>query len=227
MARQTKQRSKRRATGKATSKPVAPSANLNDLRQRANQGDPAAQAKLCRALDANPAIWRRLGDLATHAQLEFVRMIAGGDFLLGESVKRRIAELRTELLGVFPTPLETVAVDRLIAARMYVEHVESQCAKAEGEIPLAKFWLARQRQAHNLYHSAVRSLLLVRTLLPSEGPPAALTVNGTATTKRNGEDRLGGGMDGDGSSQQRERAVPVNRVNGMAKNGKRQALAAV
>jgi len=54
MARQTKQRSKRRATGKATSKPVAPSANLNDLRQRANQGDPAAQAKLCRALDANP-----------------------------------------------------------------------------------------------------------------------------------------------------------------------------
>jgi hypothetical protein len=221
--KQAKQRSKQHTTGKATPKPVGPTANLNDLRRRANQGDPAAQANLCRALDANPAIWRRLGDLATHAQLEFVRMIAGGDFLLGESIKRRIAELRTELLGVFPTPLETLAVDRLIAARMYVEHVESQCAKAEGEIPLAKFWLARERQAHNLYHSAVRSLLLVRTLLPPAEPPPALSPNGTAT-KLNGNGRLAIGVNGDGSSYQRA-AASTNRVNGSAKSGRRRELA--
>jgi hypothetical protein len=151
-------------------------------------------------------------------------MVAGGDFLLGESVKRRIAELRTELLGVFPTPLETVAVDRLIAARMYVEHVESQCAKAEGEIPLAKFWLARQRQAHNLYHSAVRSLLLVRTLLPPAEPPAPLAANGTDTTNLNGNGRLAIGVNGDGSSHQRA-AASTNRVNGLATARKRQALA--
>ena len=126
MAKQAKQRSKQQTLGKTTPKPVAQTGNLNDLRRLANQGDLAAQAKLCRALNANPAIWRRLGDLATHAQLEFVRMISGGDFLMSESVRRRTAELRTELLGVFPSPLETLAVDRLIAARLHLEHVEAE-----------------------------------------------------------------------------------------------------
>ena len=75
-------------------------------------------------------------------------------------------------------------VDRLLTARMYLEHVEAQCSKAEGEIPVAKFWLLRQQQAHRIYHGAVKSLLLIRELLPSEGPPAALGTNGTATTKQ-------------------------------------------
>jgi len=91
-----------------------------------------------------------------------------------------MAESRAELLGVFPSALETVAVDRLVAARTYLEYVESQCAKAEGEMSSARFWLLRQQQAHRNYHSAVKSLLLVRELLPSEGPPAALTANGNS-----------------------------------------------
>ncbi len=115
-------------------------------------------------------------------------------------------------------------MDRLIAARMHLEHVESQCAKAEGEIPLARFWLARQRQAHNLYHCAVKSLLLVRTLLPPAEPPVGLVPNGTATTKLNGKDRLAVGMDGDGSSHPWATAS-TNRVNGSATTRKRQVLA--
>lgn len=219
MAKQAKQKA-----GKAAQITAAATANFNELRQRANKGDLDAQARLCRALDETPAIWRRLGDMGQHAQLQFIRLIAGNDFLLAESLRRRMAEFRTELLGVFPSGLEVMAVDRVCAARAYLEHVEAQCAKAEAEIPIAKFWMSRQRQAHNLYHNAVKSLLLIRTLLPPEGPPAALTANGTATTKLNGKGRLGIGVNGDGSSLCPTTGA-ANRLNGASKNTKPKALA--
>ena len=189
-------------------------------------GTQKAQAALTRWLDRNPAIWRQIGDLARHSQAELIRLVGKSDFVLTESIKRRMAEQRAELLGVFPTPLETLAVDRLIAARMHLEHVEAQCAKAEGEIPLAKFWLARQRQAHNLYHNAVKSLLLVRELLPPAAPPAALAANGTPTAKLNGNGRFAIGVNGDGSSLH-PATGPAKQINGAAKSGKHRALATV
>ena len=171
-----------------------------------------AQAALTRWLDRNPAMWRQIGDLAHHSQAELIRLVGKSDFVFTESIKRRMAEQRAELLGVFPTPLETLAVDRLIAARMYLEHVEAQCTKAEDEIPVAKFWLARQRQAHNLYHCAVKSLLLVRELLPAAAPPAALGANDKG--------RFDGALNGNRASPgQSTAAVPANRINGM-KNGR-------
>ena len=148
MAKQTKQHTKQATVNRTKPQAVTPSMALTELRKRADQGDPEAQAALMRWLDHNPAIWRQIGDMAHHSQAELIRLVGKSDFVLTESIKRRMAEQRAELLGVFPTPLETLAVDRLIAARMHLEHVEAQCAKAEGEIPLAKFWLARQREAH-------------------------------------------------------------------------------
>lgn len=71
----------------------------------------------------------------------------------------------------------------------------------------------------------MKSLLLIRELLPPEGPPAALAANGTVDAKLNGKGRFAVGVNGNGPSQQRKAAAPVNRVNGAAKKGKRREWA--
>jgi hypothetical protein len=203
-------------------------ADLATLRRHANQGNPKAQAQLKSWLDKNPDVCRTIGDLAHHAQMEFIRLVTKGDFLFTEAIRRRADEMRRELLGTFPTPLELLATERVVAAWLQTQHVEGQIALSDEEIPKAKFWLQRQLQANRLLHAATKSLLLIRELLPPAAAPAALAANGTATTKINGKSRLAVGANGHKPSRQREStAAPVNRINGAAKNGKHPALATV
>lgn len=222
MAKKTIRRSKRAASSPAARPSIPLSTNFKDLRDRANRGDPAAQAELSRALDSHPDIWRGLGDLAAHAQRAFVHMIAPNDFLFAESIRRRAGELRRELAGVFPTPLELLAVDRVVAAWLQLQHVEMQIALADGEVPTAKFWLQRQLQANRLYHAATKSLLLIRELLPPAAPPAALTKNDVAQISPYRDGRLPGNGEASHGKTKSE-AVPINRINRVtARSGKRE-----
>ena len=200
--------------------------DFTELRQRANQGDPKAQAALRQWLDSQPDVWRKIGDLAHHAQMEFTRLVAKGDFLFSESIKRRADEMRRELAGPFPTPLELPITKRIVAAWLQVQFVEGQIALADAEIPRAKLWLQRQLQANRLLHAATKSLLLIRELLPPAGPPAALTPSKTADAAANGHHRFAVSTNGNGSHhhQSAPAAAPASRING-TKNGKHQALA--
>ena len=226
MARRTRQRTKRATASRAKPQAATPSMALEELRKRADHGDAEAQAALRRWLDRNPSTWRQLGDLAAHAQLEFTRLISKGDFLLSESVQRRAAEMRKELAGTFPTPLEILATERIVAAWLQVQHVEAQIALADGEIVKAKFWLQRQLQANRLLHAATKSLLLIRELLPPAAEPAALVAHGTAIATLNGTSRLAVCVNGDGSSHKRTPAAePVSRTNSTARNGRHREVA--
>ena len=216
MPQHAKQEHKSRQAGKAKSLAGPVPADFAELRERANQGDPKARAQLKRWLDDHPDVWHEIGNLARHAQMEFIRLVTKGDFLFGEAIRRRADELRRELQGPFPTPLEILVVERIIAAQMQVQHVEGQIALSDGDIPGAKFWLHRQLQANRLLHAATKSLLLIRELLPPEGPPVALAATGTADAKLNGKDRLGIGVNGNGSTHPPTPAVPANRINGAA-----------
>jgi hypothetical protein len=225
MAKKAKRPSEKATVSQAAKQSIPLSASFKELRDRANRGDPAAQAELQRALDANPDIWRSLGDLAAHAQRAFVRVLAPNDFLFAESIRRRAGELRRELAGAFPTPLELLAVERVVAAWLQVQHVEMQIGLADGQVATAKFWLQRQLQASRLYHSATKSLLLIRELLPPATEPAALAAHGTAVAKLNGNSRFVVGGNANASSRRREpAAAPVNRINGV-KNCKQREMA--
>ena len=114
--------------------------------------------------------------------------------------------MRRELAGAFPTPLELLAVERVVAAWLALQHVETQCAKAEGDVAVAKFWLQRQQQAHRLYQAAVKSLLTIRELLPSQSSPlwAPHGTNGDLPERVNGQN-----------------GTSVNRVAAVLRNGKK------
>src|SRR4051794_11445512 len=93
-----------------TSAPPTPDTEIRErlqrLGRRAEQGDGTALPELRAALDANPWVWDRYGDLAQQSQAAWLRLIAGPDLLLRESVERKAAQLRAELAGPEPSPLE-------------------------------------------------------------------------------------------------------------------------
>src|SRR5262245_24429474 len=67
-------------------------ARLKALAEAANRGDQAALVGLRRLLDDCPAIWQRVGDLAPHAELAWLALIAGEDALAAETIKRTVAQ---------------------------------------------------------------------------------------------------------------------------------------
>ena len=79
---------------------------LAQLLKRAEAGDRSVLPQLQRALDSNAALWRGYGDLAAHAEASLAMLAAGPNLLLAESLKRKLAELKAELGGASPSPLE-------------------------------------------------------------------------------------------------------------------------
>lgn len=144
---------------------------LAELRQRADRGDPEAQQALREFLDENPQVWQKIGDMAAQAEVNLIRLIAKEDFLLTEAIRRKAAELRQRLAGAFPTPLEQMAVERVVSAWLHAQHVDAQCARAGGGGEDARFWLKQQTQAHRLYDAAMRALVLVQKHLPGMADP--------------------------------------------------------
>ena len=142
---------------------------LQRVRWRANAGDQRAREVLKKFLDAHPDFWSQVGNLALHAESSLVEAATGGEWFASEAVKREAARLRQSLLGRSPTPLETMAVERLALTWLQLQYVESRFTQAQQDLGWAKYWLRRQEQADKLYRSAVRSLALIRELLPGAG----------------------------------------------------------
>ena len=81
-------------------------ADLAQLLKKAEAGDRSVLPQLRRALDGDPDLWRGYGNLAAHAEASLAMLAAGPNLLLAESLKRKLAELKAELGGESPSPLE-------------------------------------------------------------------------------------------------------------------------
>src|SRR5260370_42599506 len=80
---------------------------LEALVKRARQGDESVLPELRQLLDRFPELWKRCGDLAAQAQKAWLDLVGGVDLLCKESVQRQLDEMRVELSGPDPTPLES------------------------------------------------------------------------------------------------------------------------
>jgi hypothetical protein len=89
---------------------------FDKLRRLANQGNARAQATLRKILDRHPELWQDVGNLARQAEMSLVGVIAQGEFFVSEAILRQAATLRKDLAGPFPTPLERLAVERVVGA---------------------------------------------------------------------------------------------------------------
>ena len=144
------------------------------VRKRADAGDEHAREVLRKYLDGHPEIAAVVGNMARCAESAVVEAVARGEWFASEALKRESARMRRELAGPTPTPLEAMAIERIILTWTQLQYVETQFIQVQKDLDLAKYWLKRQQQADKIYREAVKSLLLVRALLPAApaGPPA-------------------------------------------------------
>lgn len=139
-----------------------------ELVRRANAGDDNALAMMRQTLDSNPEIWESVGNLATHAQLSMVNLIANGNKLVSESLLRKAEQMKTELAGPSPSKLESLAVERIVACWLEMEYLATAYPVAKGEtLGQARFALKQKESSERRFNAAMKSLTTLRALLPS------------------------------------------------------------
>jgi hypothetical protein len=140
------------------------------LAQRAHEGDESALPELRQLLDTYPEIWQRCGDLAWHAQTKWLQLISGKDLLVRESLQRKLDQLKAELAGTDPSPLEKLLIERAVISWLQVGYADAAYAQVKGNSSAQQQALQRrQNSAQQRHLQAIKMLVTVRKLL-SPGP---------------------------------------------------------
>jgi hypothetical protein len=159
-------------TGSPAKNPSVPALSPSDRLQavvgRANAGDREALAELRLLLDTHPEIWRTMGDLSRLAELAWIDLVAAGNLLTAESVKRKIQDLKSDLSGPSPDMLETLLVEQVAITWLAARQAERDAATQGGTShQLAVLRLKRAESAGKRHLTAIRTFATVRALLPS------------------------------------------------------------
>ena len=149
---------------------------LQRLVQRAEQGDETVLGELRAALDVNPWVWQRFGDLGRQAEAAWLQLVAGKNLLLLEATQRKAAQLRAELAGPAPSRLERLLVERIVSCWLQTNYADSAYAQLpKGTNPAQHTEaLRRQDSAQQRYLQAVKSLATVRKLLRTAPAPVEI-----------------------------------------------------
>lgn len=150
-------------------------ATLDALVERADRGDRAALPAVREMFDAVPGVWDWYGNLATIAHNSMVDLVAGKSALTREALQRKIGSMRAELAGRNASPLERLAVDRVLAC--YLQSYQADVAYTRSlkrpSMSESEHYQRRQDRAAKQYLHALRSLAVVRRLLV---PPVQVNV---------------------------------------------------
>jgi hypothetical protein len=166
-----------------------PTDPLDAILERARQGDETALPELKQVLDDNPSIWRDSFSLVALSERAWLQKIAANDLLAFESIRRQVEQLKLDLIGTAPAPLEKLLADRIAASWLGVQHAEM--GEAFGDASggkVAKMRLTQLESAHKRFLSAVRALAISRRL--TNGLKIEINHSGQSTT-REAESRPG------------------------------------
>jgi hypothetical protein len=142
-------------------------ATLNALLPSANRGDADAVAAIREVLAEHPALWDQLGDLGQQTERGLVRVAAGTNPIIREATQRKLTQLRRELAGPHPSPLERLLVDRIVVGWLGLVVAEGSYHTAlEQGIDQADdaFHQQRVERAQRRYLAAIKTLAQVRKL---------------------------------------------------------------
>ena len=159
---------------KATGAEAPATERMRRVLERAERGDRSALPALEMLLDATPEVWRAYGDLARVAEDAWVELVAGPNLLLEESLRRKVAELKSDVLSdPAASPLERLLVERVGAGWLQTAYADAAAAQArETQLNLAQLEKQQRRQerAQKGYLAAIRTLATVRSGLGVRWP---------------------------------------------------------
>jgi hypothetical protein len=168
-------------------------AKLNEVLERAQRGDQAVLPELERALEEHPSIWQQAGDLGQRVLDGWLRLLAGVDLLFQEATKRKLAQLRDDLLGGGTSPLERLVAERVLVTYLQACHADAEVAAARGVqgAPHAVL-LRRQESAQRSHLQAAQKLAQVRRLLRPALSPIEIATRGMRESAVPGTSRRAG-----------------------------------
>ncbi|HKB39453.1 MAG TPA: hypothetical protein VKD72_23655 [Gemmataceae bacterium] len=141
-------------------------ATLEALVAQANRGDKAALADLRGYLTQHPEVWQTCGDLGKCAERAWL-LLFSQEALGTESIKRHIEQLRADLAGPSPTPVERLLVNRVVVCYLALHQAELVSARPDPSSPAqVAIRLKRCESTQRRYLGALRMLALLRATLP-------------------------------------------------------------
>ena len=139
---------------------------------RARQGDDSVLPQLREILDTRPELWQYYGDLSLHTQNGMDRFDRGYRPRVEGVGDPKAREMKSELAGPDPSPLELLLADRAVACWLQLSHADAGAAKRRCPMlckPLDRFLVKGQNGANKRFTTSLGAISTLRRLLP-KGP---------------------------------------------------------
>ena len=142
-------------------------AELREHITRAHDGDEEAIALMEKSLEQVPSIARKFGNLNLWVEQGFVERTTNGTPVEKKSVTLTLKQMREELAGPNPSPLEILGAERVASCWLQLHYGELLYNQELPKLTLTQddYYQRRLDRLHRRYLSAMRSLAQVRKLL--------------------------------------------------------------
>jgi hypothetical protein len=156
-------------------------AELGALSKKAEEGDTEARRKLRRQVRASsPEVVAEASSIARRGEWMLIKTISAGEPLMQEALKERMEQMRAEIAGESPTPLEVLLTERVVCGWLLVEVLEGLIAAQylrDGSHRVGPDYVIKQSRileaATRRYLAAIRELARVRKLQATPPPPSS------------------------------------------------------
>jgi hypothetical protein len=152
---------------------------LRALSEKAQAGDREARKELRRLVRASsPEVIAEASGIARRAEWMLVKTISAGKPLMEEALQERMHQMRKEIAGETPRPLEVLLTERVVAGWLLVEVLEGLiAAQYQRDVTahrVAPTYVIQQSRivesATRRYLASIRELAKVRRLLAGTPP---------------------------------------------------------
>jgi hypothetical protein len=100
-------------------------AELRAISEEAEAGEPNARKRLRRLVrSSSPEVIAEASDMAGRTAWMLIKTISAGEPLMQEALQERMHQMRAEIAGENPTPLEVLLTERVVSGWLLVEVLE-------------------------------------------------------------------------------------------------------
>ena len=140
---------------------------FNALLARAHKGDKSVLPVLRDGLDSCRELVPLLSSSCLDVEGSLIRATFGQDLVAQQSIPRALEDMRRDLAGPTPSPLEKLLVERIVMCWLQVQHADMMYSYHFGTLSLEQgdYFQRRQDRAHRRYLQAIKTLAEVRRLL--------------------------------------------------------------
>jgi hypothetical protein len=154
-------------------------AELKALSKRAEDGEKDARAQLRRLVrSSSPEVVAEASRIARRGEWMLIKTISAGEPLMQEALRSRMEQMRAEIAGENPTPLEVLLTERVVTGWLLVEVLEgliaAQYQTGVNAHRVGPGYILQQSRileaATRRYLAAIRELARVRKLQATAPP---------------------------------------------------------